>query len=134
MSPEPLLAIEPVRASPSAARRAIRFSWCGRSGASVATTMMMRSGTGIFPLRGDMKGVALEFLVKLYEAQRRESDAARYRALMMPRWPGRYSALSATMGSVRAARAAGIAAAARPASASTLAVTASVRPSLAAMP
>ena len=36
MSPEPLPATLPVRARPRAARRASRFSWCGRSGASVA--------------------------------------------------------------------------------------------------
>ena len=41
MSPEPLPEVEPVRASPIVARRARRFSWCGRSGASVATAMMI---------------------------------------------------------------------------------------------
>ena len=40
-SPEPLPDTLPVRARPSAARRARRFSWCGSSGASVATTMMI---------------------------------------------------------------------------------------------
>ena len=41
MSPEPLPETLPVRASPSDARRASRFNWCGSSGASVATTMMI---------------------------------------------------------------------------------------------
>ena len=41
MSPEPLPDVLPVRARPSVARRARRFSWCGSSGASVATTMMI---------------------------------------------------------------------------------------------
>ena len=41
MSPEPLPETLPVRARPSEARRARRFSWCGNSGASVATTMMI---------------------------------------------------------------------------------------------
>ncbi len=40
-SPEPLPAKLPMRPRPSAARRAMRFSWCGSSGASVATTMMI---------------------------------------------------------------------------------------------
>ena len=40
-SPDPLPATLPVRARPRAARRASRFSWCGSSGASVATTIMM---------------------------------------------------------------------------------------------
>ena len=40
-SPEPFMATLPVRARPIAARRARRSSWCGRSGASVAITMMI---------------------------------------------------------------------------------------------
>lgn len=39
-SPEPLCAVEPVRASPSSARTARRRTWCGSIGASVATTQM----------------------------------------------------------------------------------------------
>ena len=41
ISPDPLPEVEPVRASPIVARRASRLVWCGSSGASVATTMMM---------------------------------------------------------------------------------------------
>ena len=41
MSPEPLRGMLPVRARPSEARRARRLSWCGSSGASVATTTMI---------------------------------------------------------------------------------------------
>ena len=41
ISPEPLPEVAPVRARPREARRASRSSWCGSSGASVATTMMI---------------------------------------------------------------------------------------------
>ena len=47
MSPDPLLETLPVRPSPSAARRAMRFSWWGSSGASVATTMMIEPSSPI---------------------------------------------------------------------------------------
>ena len=40
-SPEPAPAIPPIRPTPSAARRAMRRSWCGSSGASVASTTMI---------------------------------------------------------------------------------------------
>ena len=40
-SPDPAPAMPPMRPMPSAARRATRRSWCGRSGASVATTTMI---------------------------------------------------------------------------------------------
>ena len=41
MSPELFVAMLPMRASPSETRRAIRSSWCGITGASVATTTMI---------------------------------------------------------------------------------------------
>jgi len=41
MSPDVLAPMPPLRAMPSDARFAMRLSWCGRSGASVATTMMI---------------------------------------------------------------------------------------------
>ena len=41
ISPEPLPAVLPMRANPMVALRANRFSWCARSGASVAITMMI---------------------------------------------------------------------------------------------
>ena len=40
-SPEPAPAMPPIRPTPSAARRASRRSWCGSSGASVASTTMI---------------------------------------------------------------------------------------------
>jgi len=41
MSPELLLPLPPMRPMPSAGRVATRFSWCGSSGAYVATTTMI---------------------------------------------------------------------------------------------
>ena len=41
MSPEPLPAVPPVRPTPSEMRCAMRRSWCGASGASVAAIAMI---------------------------------------------------------------------------------------------
>src|SRR5919202_6253 len=41
MSPELFSPLPPIRPTPSATRVATRLSWCGRSGASVATTTMI---------------------------------------------------------------------------------------------
>ncbi len=46
MSPDELDATPPSLPTPSPARRARRFSWCGSSGASVATTMMIDPTSG----------------------------------------------------------------------------------------
>ena len=52
MSPEPFPEVLPVRASPIVARRASRFSWCGSSGASVATTMMIEPVSSPYTVPG----------------------------------------------------------------------------------
>ena len=49
MSPEVLAPMPPLRAIPSEARFAIRLSWCGSSGASVATTMMIEPWSFVAP-------------------------------------------------------------------------------------
>jgi hypothetical protein len=46
MSPELCAATEPERAMPRPQRRARRLSWCGSSGASVATTPMIEPTSG----------------------------------------------------------------------------------------
>src|SRR5260370_34879711 len=44
MSPDPLAGVAPNRARPSAARRASRLAWFGRSGAAGAPTMVVEPG------------------------------------------------------------------------------------------
>ena len=56
MSPDPFLAILPTRPKPNVALLATRFNWCGSSGASVATTIIIEpspfielfTGVGLF--------------------------------------------------------------------------------------
>ncbi len=45
MSPEPLPLIAPLRPCPKVARRGSRLMWCGSSGASVPSTMMLDPGS-----------------------------------------------------------------------------------------
>ena len=52
----PLPEMDPVRARPSEARRAMRFNWWGNSGASVATTMMMEPTSPFNSLPGSADG------------------------------------------------------------------------------
>src|SRR5213594_837015 len=56
MSPDELDATPPSLPTPSAARRAMRFSWWGRSGASVATTMMIEPTSGGMPAASPERG------------------------------------------------------------------------------